>query len=59
MMAEREAHLVDQQRMAEMFQYMQSLVAAQGFAPPPPLFRTVDPTLFHTPVSIKILVRCW
>jgi hypothetical protein len=38
MMAEREAHLVDQQRMAEMFQYMQSLGAAQDFAPPPPLF---------------------
>jgi hypothetical protein len=30
-------------RMAEMFQYMQSLGAAQGFAPPPPLFPTVDP----------------
>jgi hypothetical protein len=43
-------------RMAEMFQYMQSLVAAQGFAPPPPLFPTLDPAQFHTPVSIKILV---
>jgi hypothetical protein len=42
--------------MAEMFQYMQSLGAAQGFAPPPPLFPTVDPTQFHTPLSIKILV---
>jgi hypothetical protein len=59
MMAEREARLVDQQRMAEMFQYMQSLGAAQGLAPPPPLFPTVDPALFHTPVTIKILVRCW
>jgi hypothetical protein len=58
-MAEWEARLVDQQRMAEMFQYMQSLGAAQGFAPPPPLFPTVVPTLLHTPVSIKILVRCW
>jgi hypothetical protein len=58
-MAEREARLVDQQRMAEMFQYMQSLGAAQGLAPPPPLFPTVDPALFHTPVTIKILVRCW
>jgi hypothetical protein len=63
MMAEREAvlaaRLADQQRMAKMFQYMQSLGAAQGFAPPPPLFSTIDPALFHTPVSIKIVVRCW
>jgi hypothetical protein len=42
--------------MAEMFQYIQSLGAAQGFAPPHPLFPPVDPTQFHTPVSIKILV---
>jgi hypothetical protein len=42
--------------MAEMFQYMKSLGAAQGFAPPPPLFPTVDPSQFHTHVSIKILV---
>jgi hypothetical protein len=27
-----------------------------GFAPPPPLFPTVDPAFFHTPVSIKIVV---
>jgi hypothetical protein len=59
MMAEREAHLADHQRMAEMFQYMQSLGAAQGFAPPPPLFPAVDPAIFHTLVSIKIVVRCW
>jgi hypothetical protein len=59
MMAEREARLADQERMAEMFQYMQSLGVAQGIAPPPPLFPIVDPTLFHTPVSIKIVVRCW
>jgi hypothetical protein len=39
-----------------MFQYMQSLGAAQGFAPPPPLFPPVDLAQFHTPVSIKILV---
>jgi hypothetical protein len=59
MMAEREAeHLADHQRMAEMFQYMQSLGAAQGITPPPPLFPPVDPALFHTPVSIKIVVRC-
>jgi hypothetical protein len=54
-MAERAAA---DQRMAEMFQYMQSLGAAQGIAPPPPLFPPVDPTLFHTPVSTKIVVRC-
>jgi hypothetical protein len=58
--AEREAaRLADHQRMAEMFQYMQSLGAAQGIAPPPPLFPSVDPALFHTLVSIKIVVRCW
>ena len=54
-MAERAAA---DQRMAEMFQYMQSLGAAQGIAPPPPLFPPVDPTVFHTPVSINIVVRC-
>jgi hypothetical protein len=59
MMAEREAERrADHQRMAEMFQYMQSLGAAQGIALPPPLFPPVDPALFHTPVSIKIVVRC-
>jgi hypothetical protein len=47
------------QRMADMFQYMQSLSAAQGFTPPPLLFPAVDPAVFHTPVSIKIVVRCW
>jgi hypothetical protein len=55
-MQELEAHLVDQQRMTEIFQYMQSLGAAQSFAPPPPLFPPVDPAQFHTLVSIKILV---
>jgi hypothetical protein len=59
MEVEQEARLADQQRMAEMFQYMQSLGTAQGFTPPPPLFPIIDPTLFHTPVSIKIVVRCW
>jgi hypothetical protein len=59
MIAERAARLADRQRMAEMFQYMQSLGAAQGFAPPPPLFPTIYPALFHTLVSIKIVVICW
>jgi hypothetical protein len=35
---------------------MQSLGAAQGFAPPPLLFPPTDTAQFHTPVSIKILV---
>jgi hypothetical protein len=55
-MAERVAA---DQRMAEMFQYMHSLGTTQGFALPPPLFPAVDPALFHTPVSIKIVVTCW
>jgi hypothetical protein len=63
MMAEREAEQLareaDHHKMAKMFQYMQSLGATQGFAPPPPLFPAVDPALFHTPVNIKIVVRCW
>jgi hypothetical protein len=55
-MAEREARLAYQQRMAEMFQCMHSLGASHGFAPPPPLFSPVEPARVHTPVSIKILV---
>jgi hypothetical protein len=39
-----------------MFQYMQSLRAAQDFTPPPPLFPLVDPAQFYTSVSIKVLV---
>jgi hypothetical protein len=62
MMAEREAERVareaDHQRMAEMFQYMQSLGAARVSLPPPPLFPAVDPAQFHTPMSIKIVVTC-
>jgi hypothetical protein len=54
--AERVARLADQQRMAEMVQYLQSLGTAQGFAPPPPLFPLAYPAQFHTPVSIKMLV---
>jgi hypothetical protein len=38
MMTEQTARLADQQRIAELFQYMQSLGAASGFAPPPLLF---------------------
>jgi hypothetical protein len=34
--AERATPLADQQRMSEMFEYMQSLGAVQGLAPPPP-----------------------
>jgi hypothetical protein len=56
MIVEREARLANKQRTTEMFQYMQSLGAAHGFAPPPPLFPQVDFAQFHTPVSIKILV---
>jgi hypothetical protein len=54
--AERVALLADQQRMVEMFQYMQSLGAAQDFAPPPLLFPLADPGQFYTPMCIKILV---
>jgi hypothetical protein len=39
---EHAARLVDQQRMAEMFQYKQSLDTANDLAPPPP-FPPVDP----------------
>jgi hypothetical protein len=53
---EREVRLTDQQTMTKMFQYMQSLGVAHGFAPPPPLFPLVNPAQFHTHVSIKILV---
>jgi hypothetical protein len=39
-----------------MFQYMQNLGTALGFAPPPPLFPPADHALYPTLVSIKILV---
>jgi hypothetical protein len=45
-----------EKRMAKMFQYMQSLGVASGFAPPPLLFPAADPTQIHTPVSTKIQV---
>ena len=42
--------------MVEIFQYMQSLGVASGFAPPPTLFPPTDPAEFSTPISINILV---
>jgi hypothetical protein len=54
--AEQAAHLANQQRMADMFQYMHSLDAASGFATPPSLFPAAEPPQFSTPMSIKILV---
>jgi hypothetical protein len=56
MRSKRVARLADQYRMVKMFQYMQSLGATQGFAPPPSLLSQADPAWFHTPMSIKILV---
>ena len=49
--AEREA---EQQRMAEILQYMQSLGAATGVVLPPLLF--APPPHYSTPVSINVLV---
>ena len=51
--AEREA---EQQRMAEILQYMQSLGAATGVLPPPSLFAPPPPPQNSTPVSINVLV---
>ena len=51
--AEREA---EQQRMAEILQYMQSLGTATGVVPPPSLFAPPPPPHYSTPVSINILV---
>jgi hypothetical protein len=56
MMDEKMARLADQQRIAELFQYMQSLGAASGFAPPPPLFPPAELAYFSTPLSTNILV---
>jgi hypothetical protein len=56
MMAEQTARLGDQQRTAEMFQYIQSLGATSGFAAPPLLFPLADPAQFSIPMSIKTLV---
>ena len=53
--AEREA---EQQRMAEILQYMQSLGATTGVLPPPSLFAPPPPPppQNSTPVSINVLV---
>ena len=51
--AEREA---EQWRMVEILQYMQSLGAATGVAPPPSLFAPPPPPHYSTPVSINVLV---
>ena len=53
MAAEREAK---QQRMVKILQYMQSLGAAMGVAPPPTLFAPPPPPHATTPVSINVLV---
>jgi hypothetical protein len=52
MAAERE---VEQRRMEEILQYMQSLGAARGVAPPPMLF-TPPPPPTSTPVNMNVLV---
>ena len=46
----------EKQRMAEILQYMQSLGAAMGVAPPPSLFAPPPPPHYSTPMSINILV---
>jgi hypothetical protein len=51
--AEREA---EQRRMVEILQYMQSIGAATGVAPPPSLFAPPPPPHYSTPVSINVLV---
>jgi hypothetical protein len=40
----------------EIFQYMQTLGAAMGVAPPPALFTSPPPPQFSTPMSTKVLV---
>jgi hypothetical protein len=56
MMVKQTARLADQQRMAEIFQYMQSLGVASSFAPPPPMFPPTELAEFSTLISINILV---
>ena len=53
MAVEREA---EQQRMVEILQYMQSLGAATGVAPPPSLFAPHPPPHYSTSMSINVLV---
>ena len=54
--SERAEWEAEQWRMAEILQYMQSLSAATGVAPPPSLFAPPPPPHYSTPVSINILV---
>jgi hypothetical protein len=51
MMGKQTARLADHQRTTEMFQYMQILGAASGFAPPTPLFPPTDLGQFSTHVQ--------
>ena len=51
--AERE---VEQRRMADILQNIQSLGAATGVVPPPSLFAPPPPPHYSTPVSINVLV---
>jgi VIT1/CCC1 family predicted Fe2+/Mn2+ transporter len=53
MVVEREA---EQRKMAEILQFIQSLGAAIGVAPPPTLFAPPMPPHATTPVSINVLV---
>lgn len=46
----------EQRRMVEILQYMQSIGAATGVAPPPSLFAPPPPPHYSTPVSINVLV---
>jgi hypothetical protein len=48
--------LVDQERMAEIFMYMQTLGVAAGVALPPVLFYPPAPLQFSTLVGMKFLV---
>jgi hypothetical protein len=46
----------EQRRMVEILQYMQSIGAATGVAPPPSLFAPPPHPPYSTPVSINVLV---
>jgi hypothetical protein len=53
MVAERE---IEQRRIMEILQYMQSLSAATSVAPPATLFAPPPPPQFSTHVSMNVLV---